>query len=93
MEAIFELIFLAIKVLVELLGVVLQFTLCIAEMAAAPLRFLFSSDYRRRVRKDWDGNRARCLGDLVGGTLVLLILGGLLCYWIQLAPLLVRILW
>lgn len=93
MEAIFELLFLTAKVLGELLGLVFQFTVWIAEMAAAPLRYLFSSDYRRRVRKDWDGNRARCLGDLVGGTLVLLILGGLLCYWAQLAPLLARILW
>ena len=91
MEAIFELLFVAVKVLGAALEGVFHFTVMVAEMAAAPLRFLFSPRYRQRVRKDWDGNRARCLGDLVGGTLVLLVLGGLICYWIELAPMLFRL--
>ena len=84
MEAFFELFFFILKILGDGLGLILQLTITLGEMAAAPLKFVFSNAYRRRVLKDWDGNRARCLGDLVGGALVLLVVALLVCWWARL---------
>jgi hypothetical protein len=84
MEAVFDLFFLFLKLLLDAGGLMFQFACTLAEMAATPVRFVFSKDYRQRVLKDWDGNRARCLGDLVGGTLVLLLVAGLVCWMARL---------
>ncbi|QIF02642.1 hypothetical protein [Roseimicrobium sp. ORNL1] len=80
MEAFFDLFFLFLKLLLDAGGLMFQFACTLAEMATTPLRFVFSKDYRQRVLKDWDGNRARCLGDLVGGSLVLLGVAALLSW-------------
>ena len=50
-------------------------------LAVAPLRFVFSAQYRSATRQRWRGDRGRCVAELSGGTMVLLLFVGMLSWW------------
>lgn len=74
LSALGDLIFGLLEALVDL-------TLWLGDLAARPLRFLFSPQYRQQVRRGWSSHPVRALLEFIGGSVVLVLLLGTILFW------------
>jgi hypothetical protein len=81
-EAIPAFLFLMLELMIGIMLFLVEMTVMFARVSVAPLKFLFSPTHRNSVRRQWRGRPMKCFGELLGGTMVLLVLGSLLAYWV-----------
>ena len=57
-----------------------EVSIYLVQLVVAPLRFVFSRRYRAVVRERWQGHPRRCVGEVFGGTVALLLFVGWLSW-------------